>query len=372
MTEKQKTVLSVLSIDGGGIRGIIPAMILAEIEGRTLREIRRLIDGNGTAENRRPKLHNAISKIVKTENGKDFIPVSKLFNLVAGASTGGILALALTVPDPQDKKQPKYTAAKLANLYEADGKKIFRRLPGISSIARFLKVKYSSKGIKCVLNGRFRETRLSEALIPVLIPSYEMIQQRAWFFRSTRAAADETQSTCDFLMKDVALATSAAPTYFSRHQMDATDDEKRTYKAEFIDGGIYANHPAMCAFVEARDMTGKDILLVSLGTGERSSFPKGGPRSGFIFWARRIFNVIFDGASDTVRYQLERFITDCRRFYRFQPVLTGKNIELDDVGAMTELKEVAKEFIKQEDSRLEELCCCLAKRFLNQLEDENS
>lgn len=69
MTEKQRTVLS---IDGGGIRGIIPAMILAEIEERTLREIRRLMDRNGIAENRIPKLHNALSKIVKTEGDKDF------------------------------------------------------------------------------------------------------------------------------------------------------------------------------------------------------------------------------------------------------------------------------------------------------------
>ena len=371
---KRKT-FNILSIDGGGIRGIIPAMLLAEIEGRTLHNIRALIDSNSTEEEGK-RLHTEVSEMVMTHNKKEFIPVSKLFDLVTGVSTGGILALALTVPDTNDENRARYTAEKLVGLYDKDGKKIFRRsfwhrLPGIGKIvkgvARKLKIKYSSNGIRCVVKKRFGYTKLSDALIPVIVLSYEMVHRCPWFFRSTRTAAEATQGTHDFLMTDVALATSAAPTYFNPHQMTATNDNGNSYQGSFIDGGIYANHPAMCAFVEGRDMEGEDILLVSLGTGERAAFFEGERNPGVFFWARRIFNVIFDGASDTVRYQLERLMPKCKRFYRFQPVLPEKNMELDNVDALPALRSVATTFINAENERLNRLCRCLAERFLQQL-----
>ena len=141
--------------------------------------------------------------------------------------------MGLTVPDPETGNRPKYTAQQLVNSYEKDGKKIFHRsfwhrLPGIGKIVRFgtnlLKVKYSSKGIRGVLNEHFKQAKLSEALTSVLVTSYEMVKCRPWFFRSTGAVAEETQRTHDFPMTDVALATAAAPTYFKRHQMDVNDE----------------------------------------------------------------------------------------------------------------------------------------------------
>ena len=277
MAKKPKTVLS---IDGGGIRGIIPAMILAEIEERTLVQIMDLINGDGgkndDQDNQQAALHSKVSSMIKTnKTGKEFIPTAWLFDLIAGASTGGLLALALTLPDPKANGQPKYTAEELIGLYKKDGREIFYRsfwhhLPiigrAVSYAAKGLKTKYSSKGIRRVLNRRFGQTRLSEALRPVLIPSYEMVRRLPWFFKSTRAACEKYASTHDFSMTDVALATSAAPTYFKPHKMSVTDDNGQEYEGKFIDGGVYANHPAMCAFVEVKC---EDILLVSLGTGER-------------------------------------------------------------------------------------------------------
>ena len=95
------------------------------------------------------------------------------------------------------------------------------------------------------------------------------------------------------------------------------------YDGRFIDDGIYANHPTMCAYVEAEDpeddIEGENSLLVSLGTGEQMPFAKG--RRGkskrgseIIFWKERIFNAISDGASDTVRYQLKKVMTNNERF----------------------------------------------------------
>ena len=377
-TRNQKTVLS---IDGGGIRGIIPAMILTEIEERTLVKIMQLINGrsdeNDDQDAQKAALHPKVSSMIKTnKTGKEFIPTAQLFDLIAGASTGGILALALTLPDPKANDQPKYTAEELIGLYKKDGRKIFchsrwRRLPtierGVSSIAKNF-IPYSSKGIKCVLNRRFGQTRLKEALRPVLIPSYEMVRRLPWFFKSTRAACEG--STHDFSMTDVALATSAAPTYFNSHKISVTDDNGQEYEGEFIDGGIYANHPAMCAFVEVKC---EDILLVSLGTGERMPLPKNWKDWRVFFWARRILNVIFDGASDTVNHQLEELIANhCERFFRFQPRLCRENVELDNVKALPELEKITRQFIRTKDGVLKKLCCLLAKRFLERLEIENS
>ncbi|MYK17544.1 hypothetical protein F4055_05150 [Candidatus Poribacteria bacterium] len=90
--------------------------------------------------------------------------------------------------------------------------------------------------------------------------------------KSGRKAKEK--KTHDFLMADVALATSAAPTYFRPHKIKSVMlEEGKISEGKFVDGGLYANHPAMCAFVEARTQyPGTQVLLVSLGTGERDSF----------------------------------------------------------------------------------------------------
>ena len=372
MSVKQKTVLS---IDGGGIRGIIPAMILAKIESQTLDNIRELIQkSTDKTEEEKAVLHAEVKDKVKIKDGKEFMPTAELFHLIAGTSTGGILALALTMRDPNAPKQPQYTAEELADFYPADGKKIFgrslwRRLPGVG----YVTAKYSSDGITSVLNKRLGGTMLSDALTPVLIPSYEMVKREAWFFRSRRA---KKQSDYDFRMQDVALATSAAPTYFPEHEMTVTTKENGQtveYDGRFVDGGIYANHPAMCAYVEAEDpedgIEGENILLVSLGTGEQMPFAKGKRGSGIIFWKERIFNAISDGASDTVKYQLKKVMSNDKRFYRFQIPLIGDDddIKLDDVKAVKRLRKMANDFIGENADRLNGLCRCLAQRFLHNI-----
>ena len=131
-------------------------------------------------------------------------------------------------------------------------------------------------------------------------------------------------------MTDVALATSAAPTYFKPHEMSVTANGE-AYKGKFVDGGIYANHPAMCAFVEARTQCPKaEILLVSLGTGARAPFSRPDKKRGWgIFsWAKRnrLVNIVIDGASDTVGYQLDGLLTELGNgtFYRLQPNLSNR------------------------------------------------
>ena len=173
----------VLSIDGGGIRGIIPAMVLAEIERRT---------GKLTSE---------------------------VFDLVAGTSTGGILALGLTKPGQGGKAQ--YSAETLIELYETEGEKIFAR-PGwhqILSVGGVADAKYPLKGIEEVAKKYFKDVHLAEALTEVLVTAYEIERRGPWFFKR-RHARDKNREGDNFLMRDVARATSAAPTYFEPLQLE--------------------------------------------------------------------------------------------------------------------------------------------------------
>ena len=359
MAEKLKTILS---IDGGGIRGIIPALVLAAIEERAA------------------EIEN---------NGRETIPTAELFDLIAGTSTGGILALGLTRPDPEAEGQPRYTAAELVQLYEREGRYIFDRSlrRRIRSFDGWIDEKYSSRGIEEVLGRYFENTRLSEALKPVLIPSYDMQGTRVYwqalrdadpneepperegghprFFKSDRANPEEAPQE-DYLMRDVARATSAAPTYFEplETQFNVLSDEPLF--ETLVDGGVFANNPAMCAYAEVRRRHNGDILVVSLGTGGLTD-PLEHEEArdwGKLEWGETLLRIILDGASDTVDYQLRQLLPNNREdrlYYRFQPrLLTGLD-KMDDTKSSTllALKRTAETFIETHDDDLTELCACL-------------
>lgn len=314
----------VLSLDGGGIRGIIPAMVLAEIERRT---------GRSTAD---------------------------LFDLVAGTSTGGILALGLTKPGQDDR--PQYSAEDLIGLYETKGGEIFSRpvWHRIHSVGSLAEEKYPSGGIEKVAREYFGDVRVAQALTEVLVTAYEVEGRVPWFFKR-RHAKDPNKKGHNLLMRDVARATSAAPTYFEPLQLAVGPEGNRA----FIDGGVHSNNPAMCAYVEARKIHPEenDFLVVSLGTGEltRSLSYKEVKGWGLALWAQPILSVVFDGVADTVDYQLRELLAaegDDRRYYRFQTVLDIGKDDMDDASAtnIAALKVKAREIISQNDAALDALC----------------
>src|SRR5215208_1254371 len=157
----------VLAIDGGGIRGIIPAFVLAAIEELTQRQI------------------------------------YELFDLVAGTSTGGIIALGVTKPGAGDKADK--TARDLIELYEQEGDSIFPSsfLHGLH-LGAIRGSKYEAKGIDATLRKHFGDVRLKDALKPVLIPTYDIEKQRPIFFKSRKARARPDD---DLPMREVARAT---------------------------------------------------------------------------------------------------------------------------------------------------------------------
>jgi patatin-like phospholipase/acyl hydrolase len=317
-------VLKVLSIDGGGVRGVIPATVLAEIESRTDARI------------------------------------AELFDLIAGTSTGGILALGLVKPSKDDAGRPQFAASELAELYEKEGKRIFARSPWhqVLALDNLLDERYDAMGIEAVLERYFGDVPLSKAVTETLVTSYEIETRTPWFFARHKALSDHN---FDFPMRFVARATSAAPTYFEPEELKAT-----TPHGGLIDGGVYANNPAMCAYVETKELhpDADEVLVVSLGTGQhtRPIHYHETTNWGLAHWAKPILDVVFDGVSDTVDHQMRILCRDSEegdpRYYRYQTELNIGSDDMDNATAtnVAALKQKAHELIDEQTSSLDQLC----------------
>jgi patatin-like phospholipase/acyl hydrolase len=308
-------LVRVLAIDGGGIRGIIPALVLADLEQRTGR------------------------------------PISDLFDLIAGTSTGGILACALARPGTGGA--PRFSAQELVQLYVEEGPGIFDRglLKRVTSADGLIDERYEDDGLRAALERYLGATRLAEARTPLLVTAYELESRFAFFFRSTRATTDPTY---DFAMTDVAHATSAAPTYFEPVEVRDVAGARRYV---LIDGGVFATNPAMCALAEiSRAGDAPDVeLVLSLGTGQHTRPIRYDDARGWgrLQWAPKIVDVVFDGVAETVDFEAAHLLGD--RYVRLQTALAPAGDDLDDASAenLAALRTTGEALIRERAADLE-------------------
>jgi uncharacterized protein len=317
-------LVRILSIDGGGIRGIIPAMILDEIERRT---------GKRTVE---------------------------LFDVVAGTSTGGILGLAVTLRG-SDGQGSRYTAAEMVEHYVRNGPTIFPTSAIRNFLSYFRGPKFPRSGIESVLKETFGEARLSDCLVDVIIPSYNIEIDEPVLFTSREARRDARQ---DFPMWQIARATSAAPSFFAPCVIPAIDTSMPDLT--LVDGGVFANNPTMCAFSLAQQWhQGEDVrfAVVSLGSGRLThKYNHRMARNwGLIFWAVPLLNIIFDGTSEADDLYMRNLIgefKDPTLYYRFQGVLDEMDEHMADARPenIEVLKNVARTIINNRDSDIDAMC----------------
>ncbi|HEU4974308.1 MAG TPA: patatin-like phospholipase family protein [Baekduia sp.] len=309
--------MRVLAIDGGGIRGLIPAVVLTELERRTGR------------------------------------PISDLFDLIAGTSTGGILACALARPDASDPARPRFTAQELVALYVEEGPKIFDRslLKRIRSVDGLVDERYEDDGLRAALDRYLGGAALSDARTDVLVTAYELEQRFAFLFRSSRARTD---ATYDFAMADVAHATSAAPTYF---EPAVVRDRAGSQGYALIDGGVFATNPAMVALAELTQagLAPEVDLLLSLGTGEHTRPIHVADARGWgrLEWASRIVDVVFDGVAETVDFEASQALGD--RYIRLQTPLVEASDDLDDASPenLTALQAAGEALVRERAAELD-------------------
>ncbi|MGA3210662.1 MAG: patatin-like phospholipase family protein, partial [Terriglobales bacterium] len=241
--------IHVLSIDGGGVRGIIPAEILAYIT-------------------------------LKTK-----LPVYEMFDLVAGTSTGGIIALGLGTRC-KNGIEP-YTPPELSDLFMSHAAEIFPK-PSFPALRQLLGPKYPAEPLERILVQYFGSAMLSSAMTPLLISSYDLVSQQPFFFKSHKI---ETDASYDAPVARVARATSAAPTYFPPLLVPASESGWNQELC-LIDGGVCVNNPAMAAYAEAKmlyhPIPQAEYLVVSVGTGDRKDqlHYRGAASWGLLKWGK--------------------------------------------------------------------------------------
>ncbi|WP_462254293.1 CBASS cGAMP-activated phospholipase [Ekhidna sp.] len=320
----------ILSIDGGGIRGIIPGQILVEIE-------------------------RAFG-----------VKVADDFDLVAGTSTGGILACAFLLEDLNTPNTPKFTSEEVVGLYFKKGEDIFD-VPffhKVRTAGGILDEKYPADGIEKALKEYFGDVWLKDLLKPCIITSYDIANRKGHFFGQHKAQKD---IDCNFKVRDVARATSAAPTYFECEQIKS---EKGTDFA-LIDGGVFVNNPALVAYAEGRNIfkiegeeaSAKDMKILSIGTGyTQKSYPyKKAKKWGMAEWVQPVIDIMMSGASEVAHYQLDKIygtIDNPDQYLRIDGDMEDTNIDPDMDCAtqenMAKLKAFGQQLFEVNKGKIEE------------------
>jgi len=314
--EPDEPVLRILCIDGGGIRGIIPAYIIQKIEEETKMKI------------------------------------NELFHMVAGTSTGGIIATAIT-------KQNSMTGKEAMDMYKYHGQDIFNK-PFILQKETFLdkivdlfSEQYSATGLEKILKDACGDLTLQnlEKDTSLLATSFDVDSGKPHVFKSLESGNPER----NFYLRDVARATSAAPTYFTPAQIQ--NEAKKTFT--LVDGGVFATNPSMCALVAASvhfpKIPRKNIFMVSLGTGSSSFIPLQ-KLTGDISWAEHIVDVLTLGVASATGYQVKEMLDEGVNYFRIDEKLDA-DYELDHVKKqdIEKLEEAAKNLYDSSKKDLEEV-----------------
>jgi patatin-like phospholipase/acyl hydrolase len=247
---KRRTPFRVLSIDGGGIRGVLPAAFLNYIQER----------------------------IGPT-------PIHRYFDLITGTSTGGIIALALSVEVPIQE---------ILKLYTTKAGKIFSWRPQKLTKGLLFPM-YANKALSLALQGIFTlQTKLGDAKSRLCIPAIDITNGKAIVFK--------TPHHPDYLndyripVWQVGMATSAAPAYFPAFHAEGIP--------AFVDGGLWANNPSLVGILEALKLGRQlqEISVLSLGTGNRTMHKQTSTavKFGLVGWGSEIVDWVFHVQSQAV------------------------------------------------------------------------
>lgn len=297
----------VLSLDGGGVRGLIPALILAAIERRT---------------------------------GQ---PISKSFDLIVGTSTGSILALGLTRPSDADAHKPAFSANDLVKLYRDDAGRIFPSSLGpLRYLRRIFRPKFDPGDVETLYRSYFEDVRLQEALTNVAVPAYDITTSKRIWFLSWGGQGR-------FYMRDIVRGATAAPTYFPPAHVAYRAPGKQVKYLSLVDGALFANNPAQDALVYGEVMRDNRLpmLLVSLGTGRSARKYTFNEAWGWgvLGWMDPLLDIAFsDPAIDGI---VERKLEGHGDYYRVQVDLGAPPIALDDSSpeALARLEARTRDFM---------------------------
>lgn len=354
--------VTVLSIDGGGVRGLIPALVLQNLMRRValLVQMRRhpLFPQRTARIRRHAVVHNG--EVVAT------LPVRACFDLMAGTSTGALLVLGCALPQP-------YTPAALVNLYRNHVDEIFppARFSALRAVRQAFAEKYDPEPYERLLSSFLGHARLHECPANLLIPAYDTDNRRPFFFKrrygSTQHGEPARGEKRDFYLRDVARATSAAPTFFPPAHITALDG----HRFSLIDGAMVANNPTLSAVVEARKLYphASRLVVVSLGTGRSGRrYPYEKMKSwGYLDWVSPfegvpLITIMMDGQGEATAYHLTNM--PGIDYFRFNVELNDAPEGMDDASSenMAIVAAMARQLIRTRSADLHRLAVILARR----------
>lgn len=301
----------ILSLDGGGIRGLVTAIWLNRLE---------------------QKLGS---------------PLRDHFELIAGTSTGSLIACAVSLGIP---------TATIVDLYVTQGRDVFppaaRRL--LNRIGRAFSQgldapRYDGKGLERVLKQVFSDRQFGELPRRTLVTSYDTLNREALVFKNDRREYNE------LAIWEICKASASAPTYFPAHVITIDGQS-----IPLIDGGVVANNPTACAIAEGSRMNQRRTLddrvdlsqfvVASFGTGEttRPISIEDAREWGALEWAQPLVGVLFDGSADSVHYIAKHLLAD-DRYFRFQTPLTTAYDDIDnsDRTNLNALIRIAEDYLNQ-------------------------
>jgi patatin-like phospholipase/acyl hydrolase len=275
----------IISIDGGGIRGIVPGIIIRTLEQK-------------------------IQQLTQNPQAR----ISDYVDFIAGTSTGGILTSLYLCPDGKTGRA-KFSAAEAVDLYIENGDEIFDipRWKKIQSLGGVNDERYDASQLEHLLKVYFGDITLADLVKPCLITSYDIKNRRAHFF--SQSDARSKGDAYNFYLRDVCRATSAAPTYFETVLVRSLSN----ISYPLIDGGVFVNNPSMCAYSEVRNaksatptpdgkITAKDMFILSLGTGDQNeSYDyKSAKDWGMVSWLSPLIDMMMSGASEVTHFYLTK------------------------------------------------------------------
>lgn len=296
----------ILSIDGGGIRGVIPAQILCLFE---------------------------------EEYG---VRISEIVDCFAGTSTGGIIALGLAVPDEENPTQAKYSASWIKDLYVTKGETIFQNdlWHWLETLGGLLGPQYETEALSKLLEEMLGDIKLSELVKDTFITSYSVSTNHPFLFEHF---GSYTLHDADLV--DIALSTSAAPTYFPSYMLKGEN---------LIDGGVFANDPAgwaYCELFKRDELNDKEVYILSLGTGEFPETPEGETSLNLISSAEEVITALFDATNEQVVELVSLLEKEHKiHFMRWQPTLiSSEQVEMDNVSKenIESLQTIGTEFFQK-------------------------
>ncbi|KAK9109152.1 hypothetical protein Sjap_017212 [Stephania japonica] len=346
-------LITILSIDGGGIRGIIPGTILAFLESEL-----QALDGND-------------------------VRLADYFDVIGGTSTGGLVTAMLTAPN--EKSRPIFSAKDIVPFYLEHGPRIFppKSSDWLSSIANLVKSivmgpKYDGKYLRGLLNKLLKDLKLHQTLTNVVIPTFDIKQLQPIVFSSYKV---KKSLDTDARLADICISTSAAPTYLPAHYFKTQDKDKNTLEFNLIDGGVAANNPTLVAISEVtKQVFGADpdfdkiepldyarYLVISLGTGtakvEEKYNAQMAAKWGLLGWlvkgaSHPLIDVFVQATADIVDFHIGVIFQalQCPQNYlRIQDdTLTGTVASTDVTTKenLQNLEEVGKALLKKPMSRV--------------------